>query len=259
MSERLRPRITFANVVSCLALFVALGSGAYAAVKLPKNSVGSKQIRKNAVKTGDIDRNAVKVGKLDKEAVKAGKLAKNAVATNRLRDNAVTGAKVKESTLGTVPRASAASRADSAGMAQVAGTAGYANAAGAATVASALTPSEDWHEVGSPGEPPLLNGWLNAISDNYQGAAFYKDHDGIVHLRGLVEGGSGPIFILPPGYRPTPGKVALFAVRCSGGSCGTGNTGVAWVYGSGYDAYSNSIYVEATSTSLDGISFRAES
>jgi hypothetical protein len=44
-----RKRLTFANVVACLALFVALGGASYAAVKLPKNSVGRKQIRNNAV------------------------------------------------------------------------------------------------------------------------------------------------------------------------------------------------------------------
>jgi len=95
MPKRLRPKLSFANVVSCLALFVALGSGAYAAKQLPKNSVGSPQIMKNAVKTGDIARNAVKVGKLAKEAVKAGKLAKNAVPTNRLRNDAVSGTKIR--------------------------------------------------------------------------------------------------------------------------------------------------------------------
>jgi hypothetical protein len=96
MFDHLRPRLTFANVASSLALFVALGSGAYAATQLPKNSVGSEQIKRSAVRTGDIARNAVKVGKLDKEAVKAGKLAKNAVPTNRLRNNAVTLAKLRD-------------------------------------------------------------------------------------------------------------------------------------------------------------------
>lgn len=38
-----------ANVVAYLALFVALGGTSYAAVKLPKNSVGGPQIKKNAV------------------------------------------------------------------------------------------------------------------------------------------------------------------------------------------------------------------
>jgi hypothetical protein len=36
-------------VISTLALFVALGGTGYAAVALPKNSVGSSQIKKNAV------------------------------------------------------------------------------------------------------------------------------------------------------------------------------------------------------------------
>src|SRR3954468_7443331 len=38
-----------AMIVALVALFVALGGGAYAALKLPKNSVGAKQIRKHAV------------------------------------------------------------------------------------------------------------------------------------------------------------------------------------------------------------------
>jgi hypothetical protein len=46
---KLRPRLTFANVVSCLALFVALGGSAYAATQLPKNSVGTKQLKNGAV------------------------------------------------------------------------------------------------------------------------------------------------------------------------------------------------------------------
>ena len=42
-------KLSYANVVSTLALVVALGGGAYAAVELPKNSVGTKQIKKKAV------------------------------------------------------------------------------------------------------------------------------------------------------------------------------------------------------------------
>jgi hypothetical protein len=47
--DRVRRGITFANVVSLIALFVALGGGAYAAVKLNKNSVKSKHIAPEAV------------------------------------------------------------------------------------------------------------------------------------------------------------------------------------------------------------------
>ncbi len=49
MLRRLRSRLSYANVVASLALFVALGGVSYAAVKLPKNSVGSRQIKHNAV------------------------------------------------------------------------------------------------------------------------------------------------------------------------------------------------------------------
>lgn len=98
--KQLRARLTYANVISTLALFIALGGAtAFAATQLPKNSVGSPQIKKNAVKTGDIAPNAVRVGKLAPEAAKAGKIAKNAITTDRIRANAVTGSKVKDGSL----------------------------------------------------------------------------------------------------------------------------------------------------------------
>jgi hypothetical protein len=49
MLSKLRPRPTYANVASTLALMLALGGGAYAATSLPKKSVGTKQLKKNAV------------------------------------------------------------------------------------------------------------------------------------------------------------------------------------------------------------------
>jgi hypothetical protein len=45
--------------VALLALFVALGGTSYAAVKLPKNSVRSKQIAANAVRASETARNSV--------------------------------------------------------------------------------------------------------------------------------------------------------------------------------------------------------
>ena len=50
MEKRLRPRLTYANVIATLALFLALGGGAaYAASTLGKNTVGSGQLKKGAV------------------------------------------------------------------------------------------------------------------------------------------------------------------------------------------------------------------
>jgi hypothetical protein len=58
-----------ALVISIIALIVALGGTGYAALKLPKNSVGSKQIKKNAVGASK-----VKNGSLLSEDFQAGQL-----------------------------------------------------------------------------------------------------------------------------------------------------------------------------------------
>ena len=73
------PRLTYANVTATLALFIALGGGAYAATALPKNSVGTAQIKKNAVTGAKIKSSAVassdvKDGSLLKKDFKAGEL-----------------------------------------------------------------------------------------------------------------------------------------------------------------------------------------
>lgn len=90
----IRKRLTYANVMSSIAVFVVLG-GAAVAANLPRKSVGTPQLKANAVTTAKIKRNAVT----------AKKIKKNAVTTVKIRDNAVTGEKVNESTLGPVPSA----------------------------------------------------------------------------------------------------------------------------------------------------------
>jgi hypothetical protein len=47
-------------VVALIALFVALGGGAYAAFKLPKNSVGTKQIKRHAVTPPKLSKKTIK-------------------------------------------------------------------------------------------------------------------------------------------------------------------------------------------------------
>ncbi|HEX4669837.1 MAG TPA: hypothetical protein VH275_07700 [Solirubrobacterales bacterium] len=68
--EKLRPKLSYANVIATLALFLALGGGAaYAASNIAKNSVGAKQLKRNAV-TGA----KVKDGSLLAGDFKAGQL-----------------------------------------------------------------------------------------------------------------------------------------------------------------------------------------
>lgn len=58
MLRKIRSRLTYSNVVASMALFIALGGVSYAAVTLPKNSVGSSQVKKNAI-TGSKVKKAV--------------------------------------------------------------------------------------------------------------------------------------------------------------------------------------------------------
>jgi hypothetical protein len=103
-----------AMVVACAALAVALGGTSYAAIKLPRNSVGNAQMRNNAVGVKELQRNAVVATKLSSRSVGPAKLQNNAVTTRTLRNNQVTGAKILESSLEKVPSAVAADKAANA-------------------------------------------------------------------------------------------------------------------------------------------------
>ena len=64
MIVHLRRRLTFANVTSLIAVFVALGGTSFAAVTLSKNSVLSKHIKNGEVKRRDIAINAITSAKV---------------------------------------------------------------------------------------------------------------------------------------------------------------------------------------------------
>ena len=103
MLARFRARLTYSNVVSTLALFIALGGSAYAV-----GEITSRDIRNRSIKGGD------------------------------LRLNTVTGKEIRESRLGAVPRslqADNAATADVSKSSETANTAGSAGTAGLADVA----------------------------------------------------------------------------------------------------------------------------
>lgn len=77
MLIKLRNGATFANVVSLIALFVALGGSSYAAITLKKNAVLSKHIRNGQVKKADLARNAVTSEKVRDGALHARDFAAN--------------------------------------------------------------------------------------------------------------------------------------------------------------------------------------
>lgn len=101
--SRLRNQINPALILSIVAIFIALGGGAYAA--LSANSVGTKQLKKNAVTAKKIKANAVT----------GTKVASGAISTAKIQNDAVDGTKVLESSLGQVPSAASADNAAKAG------------------------------------------------------------------------------------------------------------------------------------------------
>jgi hypothetical protein len=218
-------------VVAILALVVAMTGTGYAALNLPKNSVGTKQLKRNAVTTA--------------------KVKKNAISGAKVKNQSLTGDDIELSTLGTVP---------------------------SAAVADALPPLEATHLIGAPGEIPFLNGASSVTGGGFafQPAGFYKDHDGIVHLQGMVRTGSGgvmgEVFALPPGFRPAPGTLTYEIAFC------LADTDPCHLDGGGYEQEYRRIVIAGGGTniggndasgwvivggsvtvSLDGISFRAGS
>jgi hypothetical protein len=115
--KRFRPRLTYANVIASLALFVALGGSAVAA-GLAKNSVGPNQLKKGSVTAKAIRKQAVTSGKIAPKAIVAGKLGPNAVLpgnlgagiidASKISAGAVTAEKIKNNVITTAKLTNAA-------------------------------------------------------------------------------------------------------------------------------------------------------
>ena len=233
MMRRLWANLTYANVMSTLAVFLVVSGGAaYAASHLGKNSVGTKQLKKNAVVTS----------KIKKGAVTGTKLANGAITGTQVKSGSLTGTQVNASTLGTVPTAQNASTAQTA---------------------NTLTAPEAWHEVGAPGQPEFLNSWANLL-DHAEPIGFYKDQEGVVHLKGTATAGvSSAIFRLPPGYRPENGDFIRVPVACFGAGC-PNDVGALMIVSSNFtplpeDEDAVLSPTGATDVSLSGVTFRAGS
>lgn len=93
MKSRLRPKLSYSNVIATMALFIAL-SGVAVAAGLPKHSVGSQQLKGNAVTTAKIKRGAITSAKLAPKSVIAGKLGPSAVTPGNIGNGAITSAKL---------------------------------------------------------------------------------------------------------------------------------------------------------------------
>jgi hypothetical protein len=208
-------------IVALIALLVALAGTGYAAVHLPKGSVGAKQLKKNSVTKAKIRRNAVTKAKIHK----------NAITGLKVRNRTILGKDIRLGSLGKVPSASVAD------------------------TANALAPLEPLHLVGAAGEPGFSEGAGNiglvAPDTLSQPVGFYKDRGGIVHLEGFGESGKdGFVFTLPVGYRPQSGITQIFE---------TGES-LILIFGSniaiGGEDVSGKVLSNTATAVLSGISFR---
>jgi hypothetical protein len=232
--KSVRKRLTYANVMSSIAVFLVLGGAtAFAAGQLGKNTVGSKQLKNNAVTAA------------------------------KIKKEAVTGPKLKLSTIGKVPSAATADTAGTANTANTAKSADTANTANSATVANSLTPPEAVHIVGNSGQPSFEDGSHEysppGIGSILNPVGFWKDHDGVVHLQGIAEGGKpgtgiASIFTLPPGFRPAEGKLLLFEPINEAEAIIAGNN----TFLEGKNLSAKVIGGEEKPVPLDSITFRAE-
>jgi hypothetical protein len=108
MRNRIRPRLTYANVMSSIAVFMLLGGGAYATIDrqirtadIQNRAVTKPKLAKGAVGTAKIDRRAVGTGKIKANAVGIGKMKDNSVGTDQLRDGSVEMDKIGNEAVGT--------------------------------------------------------------------------------------------------------------------------------------------------------------
>jgi hypothetical protein len=216
-------RLSYANVVATVVLLVALGGGAYAALKLPRNSVTSKNIENGAVKSRDIGINQVKARNIARKAVHSKDIKNGQIDNVDIGGGQVTAGKI------------------------AIGGVNSANIQDGQVGSVDLAPAETFHLVGAAGEPSFGNGgegdclWSNFTSgsitppDAFAPAGFYRDPYGVVHLTGAVqaEDGSGgdracggvdgpasdqTIFSLPAADQPP--HLLAFAVAL--GDAGTG-------------------------------------
>jgi hypothetical protein len=211
--SKLRSGLTYANVMATIAVFVALGGGAYAALRVPKNSVGSKQLKANAVNSSKVKNGSLLEGDFKAGQLPAGPQGPKGVQGDKgdpclPSDPACQGPKGDPG-----PPATNAAHANTADTATNAGNADTLD--NIDSTAFALAGAEPWNDAAlNNGFSQVACFWMN-YGGSQNGAGYFRDRAGIVHLKGLVtahdgvtfacgaqQGTNAVVLTLPAGYRP---------------------------------------------------------
>jgi hypothetical protein len=93
---RVRARLTYANTMATIAVFIALGGTTYAAATLPRDSVGTKQVRTGGVGKSELRTNSVGKAELRTGAVGKSEIATNGVGAAEVRKDAINTTELKD-------------------------------------------------------------------------------------------------------------------------------------------------------------------
>jgi len=211
--KRIRQRLTFANVMSSIAVFLVLGGGAAYATK----KVGSNEIKGNSITTG----------KIKKEAVSAAKLKKNAVTNAKIRNGAVNSFKIASGT-NLIATASGTIAATSGSFEEPAtiglvGTTTFTPAAGTVdqlNVEVRGNLNRTGKEVCGATVIPTVNGNPWEVSNGFIGVSSAPETPTKLAPNGFPLGGeTGPVGLTTPGAPVTLGaKLAGDAKNCTSSS-----------------------------------------
>jgi hypothetical protein len=203
-------RLSYANVVATVALFLALGGG----VVWAAGKIGSRNLKANAVT--------------------AGKIKRNAVTNSKIRGNAVTAAKIKAGSVDLTKLAPGTNLIATAGGGPVSasgvaavdvplsGTTTFTPAAGTVAFLSVEAKGENLARAGTEDCEPRVVPFVNGSE--------WDVAEGTLRLRAFtptaaqptgqipVTGGTGPIGLTSPGVAQTVSAKVLGDPNCTSGS-----------------------------------------
>lgn len=199
--KQIRKHITYANVMSSIAVFLVLGGAtAYAAKK-----IGSNEIKGNSITTGKLKKNAVTAAKIKKNSVTAAKIKNLSVTNGKLADGSVNFAKIAPGTdvIGTATGGPVAANGAGAVSIPLSGTTTFTPQAGVVDLLSIEVKGNNLGRTGVTECRPVVEPFVN-------GNAF-EVAEGLLAVRAFA-----PTANEPSGLRPVTSETGPLGLTSPG-------------------------------------------